>query len=58
MNDTQRRLRQLKNRVDTIMRRIALGVYENQLEIRAVLRDALHEEIRAALTDALQRSLV
>lgn len=57
MDSTQRRLRHLKNQVDTIMRSIALGAYETQLAIRADLRNALQEEIRAALRDALQRKL-
>ncbi len=40
MKDT-RRLRQLVNRVDAIMRDITSGVFETQAEIRAALRDAL-----------------
>jgi len=57
MSDAQKRLRQLKTGVDTIMRRIALGAYEHQEQVHAALREALQEEIRAALRDALQRNL-
>lgn len=45
MDSTQRRLRHLKNQVDTIMRSIALGAYETQLAIRADLRDALQRKL-------------
>jgi spore coat protein CotF len=42
MTDTKK-LRMLINRVDAIMRKISLGTYETQPEIRAALRDALQK---------------